>query len=160
MTSDSDFTTAFTAPVSPDAAFEATTRPTAWWNEMIEGHAAQVGDTFVYDVPGLHHSAFEVIDARPGERLRWQVVRSGDEAELDEWIGTGLLFEYAPDPCGTRVRFTHLGLRPRLECHGVCAAAWSYHLEVGLQALLCDGRGAPLTAGTIDDVARRIGARG
>ena len=158
MTSDPDFTTSFTAPVSPGAAFEATTRPSAWWNEMVVGAATRVGDTFAYDVPGLHHSTFQVVEAQPGERLRWQVVRSGDEHELDEWIGTELLFEYAPDPAGTRVTFTHVGLRPSLDCHTVCTTAWSHHLEVGLRALLTEGRGAPLTADTVEDVARKVGA--
>lgn len=159
MRAESDFTTTFTAPVTPSAAFEATTRPHAWWNEMVEGRAAEVGDTFTYDVPGLHHSEFEVVEARPGARLTWKVVRSGARTELDEWIGTEILFEFAPDPAGTRVTFTHRGLSPNLECHGVCATAWSHHLEAGLQALLTDGRGAPLTADTVDEVARKIGAR-
>ena len=159
MITDTDFTTTIDALVDPVAAFEAATNPKAWWNDMIEDVAARVGDTFIFDVPGLHHSKFEVIEARPGQRLAWKVIPSGNESELDEWLDTVVDFEFEPTSEGTRVTFTHRGLVPRLECHAVCTTAWTYHLEAGLRALLTCGHGAPITAATVDDVARRVGAQ-
>lgn len=159
MSSDADFTTAFDVSVDPEAAFEAAADPKAWWNDMITGTAGELGDAFIYDVPGLHHSEFEVVEARPGRQLAWKVVPSGAESELHEWLDTVVEFRFAPTPTGTRVTFTHHGLAPSLECHTVCTTAWTYHLAAGLRALLTEGRGAPITAASAADVARRVGAQ-
>lgn len=158
MSKEADFTTSFVAPVTPAEAFEAAANPKAWWNEMIHGSAAQVDETFTFDVPGLHHSTFAVIEARSGQRLTWKAIPSGNKIELDEWLGTIVVFDFAPEPSGTRITFTHQGLRPRLECHELCSTAWTYHLEAGLRALLVEGHGNPITPTTIDDVARAVGA--
>ena len=159
MTTDTDYTCTVVAPSDPITAFTATADPRAWWNELIEGSASQVGDTFVFDVPGLHHSTFQVTDARVGRRLAWRVIPSGNETELEEWLDTVVAFDFDPIPEGTRITFTHHGLRPQLECHTVCSTAWGYHLDAGLRALLTDGRPAPITARTIDEVAAKVGAR-
>ncbi|WP_265448083.1 SRPBCC family protein [Flexivirga meconopsidis] len=158
MITNNDFTTTFVAPVTPDEAFEASTAPRTWWNQMIVGAAAQIGDTFIFDVPGLHHSKFEVTEARPGQHLAWKVIPSGEDTELDEWLDTVVTFDFAPDTAGTRVTFTHHGLQPRMECHDVCSTAWAYHLDAGLRALLTEGQGTPITPDTIDEVARKVGA--
>lgn len=159
MNSNSDFTTTFTAPVTPTEAFAAAARPQAWWNEMIEGTCDRIGETFTFDVPGLHHSRFEVVDAEPGQLLAWKVIPSAEETDLDEWLGSIVVFDFAPDPEGTRVTFTHRGLQPQLECHEVCSTAWIYHLkEAGLKNLLTTGHAAPITPTTVDDVARTVGA--
>lgn len=154
-----DFTTSFTVPVRPIEAFEGAASPAKWWNEMIDGSAAKVGDTFVFDVPKLHHSKFDVIEANPGHTLTWMVVPSGGTSDQEEWIGTVVAFEFAPDPAGARITFTHRGLRPELECHTVCTTAWGYHLHAGLEALLAGDTPAPITADTYRDVADIVGAQ-
>ncbi len=156
---DTDYTCTVDAPVDPITAFTAAADPRAWWNEMIEGTADEVGDTFDFDVPGLHHSRFQVTEARVGERLAWRVVASGDPTELEEWLDTVVVFDFEPSPRGTRITLTHVGLQPDLACHPVCSTAWAHHLQAGLQALLSDGRPAPITAATVDQVAATVGAR-
>ncbi|MCZ4076982.1 SRPBCC domain-containing protein [Rhodococcus sp. H36-A4] len=155
----SDFTTTFTVPARPIQAFEAAASPKSWWNEMIVGSAAKVGDTFVFDVPKLHHSKFDVIEANPGHTLTWMVVPSGGTSDQEEWIGTVVAFEFEPDPAGTRITFTHRGLRPELECHTVCTTAWGYHLRAGLEALLTGETPAPITPDTYRDVADTVGGQ-
>jgi hypothetical protein len=159
MNTDVDYTYSFVVPVDAIEAFAAAAAPQTWWNEMIERTASQVGRTFIFDVPGLHHSKFLVTEADVGKRLAWKVIPSGDETELDEWIDTIVVFDFAPGPAGTHITFTHRGLQPQLECHTVCSTAWAYHLQVGLQALLTGGNPAPITATNIDQVAAAVGAR-
>lgn len=154
-----DYTHSFTAPVDPANAYRAAAEPTLWWGEMADGRADSVGATFVFDVPGMHYSQFQVTDAVPGERLTWAVVHSANPNELHEWVGTELAFVFTPAPDGTLITFTHKGLRPTLQCHDVCSSAWDHHLAEGLQALLTTGSGRPLTYATVEHVAQKIGAR-
>lgn len=68
-----------------------------------------------------------------GQHLAWKVIPSGHEDELAEWLDTVVVFDFAETDKGTTVSFTHRGLQPQLECHGVCSTAWDYHLEAGLE---------------------------
>ncbi len=158
MTDQHDYTTTFVVPTTPDEAYDATAHPQQWWNEMITGQAAAVGDVFVHDVPRLHHAKFIVTEATPGRRLTWRAEPTGATTELAEWIGTDLIFDFTRDPEGTRVTFTHKGLHPGLECHTTCTTAWSHHLTVGLQSLLTAGQADPITAESAAAVAAKVGA--
>lgn len=155
-----DYTRTFTAPVTPARAYELASAPASWWGEMATGTPDTPGSTFVFNVPELHYSLFDVTEAIPGQRLAWTVIPSGNPAEHHEWVGTEVRMDFEPDPAGSRITFTHKGLRPTLNCHAVCSAAWDHHLEAGLRALLTTGRGEPLTYATIAEVANKIGAAG
>lgn len=158
MNQNSDYTHSFTTDLDPAIAMALTSDPKAWWNDLIVGDARAVGDTFEFDVPGLHHASFVVSQADPGQFLVWDVVPTHAQYELAEWTDTRLEFCFVDEGGGTRVEFTHRGLTPALECHHVCSTAWTHHLTAGLQALLNGGRPEPLTHANAAEVAEQVGA--
>ena len=159
---DASYRRGFTVPLTPAEAHERASRLGAWWNDMIEGPTKEVGDVSAFDVPGLHHCALEVVESVPGKRVAWQVLESGHEHEIADWIGTRIVIDLEPEGegegDGTRVQFTHQGLSPELECHDGCSRAWDYHLEAGLRPLLTNEVASPITRDTYVDVARTVGA--
>lgn len=154
-----NFTSTFTAPCTPSEAFSFAAQPNIWWNTMISGSARHVAESFIYEVPGIHYSKFRVSESLAGRRLSWQVIPSEHRLELDEWVGTDVIFEFVELSHGTRVDFTHVGLRPQLACHSVCTTAWGHHLTVGLQALMAGAEARPVTPSSAAEVAAEVGAQ-
>lgn len=155
---DASYCQSFTVPLPADEAHRRASQLAAWWNAMTEGATTEVGDVSAVDVPGLHHCALKVVESVPGRRVSWQVLETGHEHEIADWVGTTIAIDLEPEAGGTRVVFTHQGLSPELECHGGCSRAWNYHLDVGLRPLLTDGQASPITRATYLDVARTVGA--
>ena len=46
----------------------------------------------------------------------------------DEWVGTDVAFQVAPNGDQTEVLFSHRGLVPQLECFDKCSNAWGYYI--------------------------------
>lgn len=151
-----NFTSTFTAPCTPSEAFSFAAQPNIWWNTMISGSARHVAESFIYEVPGIHYSKFRVSESLAGRRLSWQVIPSEHRLELDEWVGTDVIFEFVELSHGTRVDFTHVGLRPQLACHSVCTTAWGAPPHCRLAGT--DGRGGGSSCHS--EFSRRGGCRG
>ena len=47
---------------SPSAVFAAVLDPRAWWGSGIQGGTVEVGDEFVYEVPGVHRSLMRLTE--------------------------------------------------------------------------------------------------
>ena len=137
-----NFTTSFSVPQSPDAVFVAITSPRAWWSGEIEGSTAQKGDVFTYRYKSLHYSKQQVSELVPGRRVAWQVT----EAELNfledktEWTGTTITFDIARKGSATEVTFTHVGLKPIVECYSACSDAWTSLIKGSLKELIETGQ--------------------
>jgi uncharacterized protein YndB with AHSA1/START domain len=94
----------------------------------------------------------------PPQRVSWHCEDSRHPehsgfADLTEWNGTDLHFEMGADPEprpggaeGSQLRFTHVGLVPRLECNDTCRTTWQFYLAESLRDLLETGRGRPFGA--------------
>jgi hypothetical protein len=143
--SESSYTTSFTVAATPAEVTAAVNDPRAWWMADIVGSTEQVGDEFCFEVPGVHHSTMRVTQMLPGELVVWRVVegRVRFVADQDEWTGTEIRFEVSPTADGSAVRFTHVGLRPELECYDACSGAWNLYARESLRDLLTTGAGQP-----------------
>ena len=63
-----------------------------------------------------------------------------------EWEHTTVTFQLTEiGPAVTRLRFTHGGLRPQLDCYGQCSAGWNY-LMGSLASFAETGTGYPVSA--------------
>ncbi|WP_432476303.1 SRPBCC family protein [Nocardioides sp. GXQ0305] len=156
------FTTTLTVDSTPEEVSAAIARPAAWWNELIEGSARDVGDEFGFDMPGVHRTRMRVTESDPGRRTVWHVLDNhfsfvDDQAE---WIGTDVVFEVARTAAGTVVTVTHEGLVPELQCYEVCHDAWTHFLDAGLRSLLATGTASPMTAELAEATARDFAAAG
>ena len=136
-----NFTLSFSVPQSPDAAFAAISNPRAWWSGEIEGNTNHVGDVFTYRYKSLHYSKQLVSELVPDRRVAWQV----KEADLTflkdrtEWEGTTIVFDIARKRSATEVTFTHVGLKPMVECYDACSDAWTSLIKGSLKELIETG---------------------
>jgi hypothetical protein len=137
------FTTSFRVDQSPEVAFAAIIDPRAWWSGAFEGHSGEVGAEFTYRYADLHYSRQRVTELVAGRRVAWQVV----DAELNfvndrtEWTGTTITFDIARVGAETEITFTHIGLKPEVECYDSCSDAWTSLIQGSLKQLIETGTG-------------------
>lgn len=149
---DNDYVSEFWVDQPPAKVLAVIGDVRAYWaprgnlaNATIEGTATERGAEFTYRDRGIAYCRFRVTEIVPERRAVWQVLDSrltwvDDE---DEWNGTQVVFDLRPELGGTRVRFTHRGLTPTLECYRECSRGWSGVISDSLQGLL---NGHPWTA--------------
>ena len=151
--SDQNYTASFTVDQSPEEVFAAITNVRAWWSEEITGSAEKAGDEFVFAIPGVHYSRIRLSEVVPHQKIVWHVVDASIEFVEDktEWTGTDIVFEIQPKGEQTKVRFTHVGLVPEVECFNLCTGGWNLYFSGSLHALISTGTGNPNRAsGTFD----------
>jgi len=51
-------------------------------------------------------------------------------------------------PSSTLLRFDHEGLRPELECYGICEKGWDHFLKHSLKNYAETGQSEPFAGGT------------
>ncbi|MDA8359156.1 MAG: SRPBCC domain-containing protein [Actinomycetota bacterium] len=139
------FTTTIAVAEPPERVFEAIRDVRAWWSGSIEGGTSEVGDEFSYEVPGIHWCKIRVTEVDAPRKVSWLVLDSWLTFIEDkgEWNGTTVTFEVFEQDRSTHVRFTHVGLTPRLECYELCSNAWSSYIGESLRALITSGAGQP-----------------
>src|SRR4051812_47046827 len=114
-----DFTAVLDLPASPatvSALFTSAAGVSRWWGPT-EGDAA-VGGTLVTSFGAYGVNAMRVREAGP-PRVVWESIAPSGPAPTGhtlEWLGTTMQFDIAPAGTGTRLRFRHAGLTPRLAC--------------------------------------------
>lgn len=139
-----NYTTSITVDATPQEAFDAINDVPAWWGR-ITGSTTAVGDEFVYLVPGLHYSGFRVTELAPKVHIAWLVTGSYLDFVTDkqEWTGTTARFDIDATDQGTRITFTHDGLKPEDECYELCSNAWGMFVNGSLKAFIETGTGQP-----------------
>jgi hypothetical protein len=65
------------------------------------------------------------------------------DEDTTEWDDTEIRFDIWQDPSGTRVRFTHVGITPEVECYEICNTAWGSYIGNSLNRLIDTGVGDP-----------------
>jgi len=131
-----DFTQSFFVPQAPEEVFATLLNIPAWWSgiyeETITGKSEQLNDEFTFLAGGgVHYSKHRLSTMEPNKRLAWQVTESKLTflEEPNEWAGTTLCFDLAPEENGTRLTFTHEGLVPEIECYEGCSSAWTLYMQ-------------------------------
>ena len=137
-----DLSETITVAAKPEAVFAAINNLRGWWSGIIEGETAEVGDIFSYRYKDIHLSTQEVIEQVPGRRVAWKVLDSNLSFLKDkaEWTGTTITFDIAKKGDRTEVVFTHVGLKPAVECYDTCSDAWTSLIQGSLKQLIVTGR--------------------
>lgn len=142
---DTSYTHTQTFAQAPEAVFDAIVDTRGWWSGTIDGDASRVGSEFRYRYSNMHDSTQRVTELVRGEKIVWRVL----DAHLSfadnprEWAGTEIVFELAPEGTGTRLTFTHVGLRPSCDCYDACSGGWDILLSRNLRARAATGRAQP-----------------
>lgn len=139
----SDFNLSFTVPQTPAEVYAAIVRVPEWWIGEVDGSFASVGATFVYAYKHFHRTAQRVTELQPGRVVAWVVTESSINfvEEKEEWKGTTIRFEIVPAEGGSELRFTHVGLTPRIACYANCSAGWEFYILESLRSLITTGKG-------------------
>ena len=145
MTEDNSLTYTVEIDRSPREVYDAINDPYSWWSHGIEGRADAVSATFVFDAPGHHVWKFEVLELVPDEMVRWRVFDSTTSfvQDEDEWNDTQIRFDLTTAAGKTRLVFTHVGLRPELECFSECSRGWHGYITDSLPNFVMHGQGSP-----------------
>jgi len=136
-----DFTTTFMVDQSPEEVFAAINNPRAWWTGEFEGSADKPGSEFTYEYRPHHYSKQKVTEFIRGKKVVWLVSESQLNFLKDkrEWDGTKIIFDIAKKDGKTEVHFTHVGLKPEIECYGACSNAWASLVGKSLRSLIATG---------------------
>ena len=142
-----NFSTTYEVGQSPKEIFKAIINVREWWTglfaEEIEGSSNKLNDEFTFQAGGgAHYSKQKLIELIPGKKIVWLITNSNLTFlnKKDEWTGTKLIFEISTMEGKTKVRFTHLGLVPEIECYDACSGAWNQYLEQFLSPLASKGK--------------------
>lgn len=143
-----DYSVSLTVDQSPQEVFDAINNVRGWWSGEIEGRTDRLGAEFRYQYQDLHRSTQKITELVPGRRVVWHVLDARIEFVSDktEWNGTDVVFEIVPKGRQTELQFTHVGLRPSIECYGKCSGAWGFYINESLRQLITTGKGQPVTA--------------
>jgi uncharacterized protein YndB with AHSA1/START domain len=140
-----NYTTTVSVDQSPKQVFDAITNVRGWWSGDIDGHTDKLGAEFTYRYQDLHRSTQKITELVPGKKVVWHVsnAKINFVEDKDEWNGTDIVFEITQKGKETELRFTHIGLVPRIECYGKCAGAWGFYINESLRDLITTGKGDP-----------------
>jgi uncharacterized protein YndB with AHSA1/START domain len=135
---DDNYTATILLDRSPIDVFNAIVNIHGWWHGDIQGHSRRIGDSFTYRYADLHRSTQLVTEFVPGHRLVWRVTDAelGFVEDKTEWTGTDIVFDIARKGDKTELRFTHVGLRPSVECYNDCSNAWGGYITGSLKTLI------------------------
>lgn len=138
---ESDFTLSLAVDQPPEVVFAAVNDVRGWWSGEIEGETTALGDTFSYRYDDVHVSKQTISELEPGRRVVWHVEDATLSFTSDpgEWVGTDITFEILPRATASELRFTHVGLTPRLECYTRCSEAWTHYVSESLRDLITTG---------------------
>jgi hypothetical protein len=130
---------------TPAEAFKAINNVRGWWKEEIEGNSEKLLDEFAVHFGDVHYSNQKLIEVISGAKVVWLVTDShlSFVKEHSEWTGTKIVFEISKLGSKTEVRFSHIGLVPKLECYGGCSNAWKDYITGSLYQLITSGKGQP-----------------
>lgn len=138
-----DFTLTLSTNLSPKEVFQAIRNVRAWWSgfysEEITGQAENLNDEFTFKAgDGAHHTTQRLIEVIPDKKIVWLITYSELTflEKKDEWTGTKIMFEISVEGEITKLRFTHQGLNPEIECYTACSSAWSLYIQQKLAPLI------------------------
>jgi uncharacterized protein YndB with AHSA1/START domain len=124
---------------SPDNVYNALTTVkglSGWWTVDTTG-SGESGGKLTFRFPPVGGFDMEVIEAKPSERVSWQVI-DGPE----EWIGTTIDWELRQSGDYTIVLFKHQGWSEPVEFMHHCSTKWATFI-LSLKSLVETGEGAP-----------------
>ncbi|WP_336959702.1 SRPBCC domain-containing protein [Chryseobacterium contaminans] len=142
-----DYTNTIEVKTTANKAYNALSHQISlWWSEMFEGSSAQTGDIFTIRFGADIYKTMRVKEATPDTKMIWYVEDSlialPELKNQKEWIGTTIVWEIEQMGENTKIKVSHLGLHPDIECYDICSNGWVQFLG-SLKLFLETGKGTP-----------------
>ncbi len=150
MTETKDYSRTIEVAATPEQAYRSVTEGFGKWWTAPDATLARMGDIASFRFPPKDTSwTFRPIRLEPNAVAEHECVGANHQHDglpdtiRTEWLGTRMRFEIEAMPNGSKLRFTHEGLAPHLDCYEICEAGWDFFFLKSLKAYLDDGKGTP-----------------
>ncbi|WP_343657629.1 SRPBCC domain-containing protein [Chryseobacterium sp.] len=135
------------ANTTTDRVYQALTNEIPlWWTEVFEGASSQIGSVFTIRFGDQIHKTMRVKELIANTEVVWLVEDSlialPELKNQREWIGTTIVWEIEQNNNMTKLKLTHIGLNPDIECYEICSGGWLQFLG-SLKKFLETGHGTP-----------------
>src|SRR5688500_3620125 len=143
--SNKHFNIIFVVDQSANEVFNAVCNISKWWTENVNGKSLSLHDEFTVQFEDMHFSRQRLIEVIPSKKIVWLVTDSKLSwlENKQEWTDTKIVFEIYNHDNRTQLRFTHIGLIPKVECYDDCSSAWTQYIRSSLFKLITTGKGHP-----------------
>ena len=104
-----------------------------------------MNDVFTLDFGKTSFVTFKLIEVVPDKKVVWLVTDCNLDFLKDktEWTGTKVIWEISPENNSTKIKMTHVGIVPEVECYDSCVKGWDHYVKESLFKLLTEGKGLP-----------------
>lgn len=126
----------FTTSKSESEVFAHLINPKNWWvglfGEIIEGKSENINDEFSFRAgDGVHYSNQKLVELVSNQKIVWLVTESNLSflKNTNEWASTKICFDIIKEGIKTKITFSHIGLKPQIECYDSCSNAWTQYLQ-------------------------------
>lgn len=124
---------------SPRAVYDSLAdcqRLSTWWTSDTTGDA-EAGGVIHFRFGDRGGFKMKVLESTPEKRVVWEVIEGPED-----WVGTKVIWDLAPEGKGTTIRFKHAGWREQVDFMGHCSMKWGTFL-MSLKQMHEQGKGAP-----------------
>jgi hypothetical protein len=137
------FSSSISAKIGADEAIKKISTVPEWWGVTVTGNTEQENDQFEVKMTGDSFFNFTVTELIPGKRVVWLVTDCYMPwySDKKEWTNTRLIFDLEEKNGETKIRFTHEGLTPDVECYKDCEPGWTHWIKTSLFSYLTTGHG-------------------
>jgi hypothetical protein len=140
-----DYTITILVNKSPEEVFRAINNVRGWWSGEVTGRTDRLGAVWEYRYKDMHRSKQKITKRILGKKVVWHVMDSHLSfiKDKEEWNGTDIVFDITKKGDKTELRFTHVGLAPKIECYNACSDAWRFYIKNNLRNLIMNDKGQP-----------------
>lgn len=139
-----DYKTSISVNTPVEEAFERITQVSEWWTKNFEGSSKKLNDVFTVRFGETFVTA-KLTEVVKNKKILWHITDCNLHwiENKKEWKDTEVSFEISKNKNSTQIDFTHIGLKPDIECYNDCTTGWNQYVHESLLKLITEKKGLP-----------------